>query len=157
MAVSRLSQGLRSPGIRKEGLEMLKFVGIALALLAVGLVSYSHPIAASVHSQPRTVEVVLGASEFFFDPNRVTAPVGEVRFVIKNKGRYPHGLAFESGGKSHSINRVSPGQSASVTLRFSDPGKLTFYCPLKGHREKGQEGTAMITSADTSERRGSQS
>lgn len=135
---------------------MLKFVGIALALLAVGLVSYSHPIAASVHSQPRTVEVVLGASEFFFDPNRVTAPVGEVRFVIKNKGRYPHGLAFESGGKSHSINRVSPGQSASVTLRFSDPGKLTFYCPLKGHREKGQEGTAMITSADTSERRGSQ-
>jgi uncharacterized cupredoxin-like copper-binding protein len=155
MTVSRLSRGLWSPGIKKEGLEMLKFLGIPLALLPVGLVSYSHPAAASLHSRAQTVEVVLGASEFFFDPNRVTAPAGEVKFVIKNKGRYPHGLAFEGGGKSHTIDRISPGQSASLTLRFSDPGRLTFYCPVKGHRERGQEGIAIITSADKSERSGS--
>lgn len=132
---------------------MLSLPRIPVALFIVGLVSYSYPIAASVDSRAQTVEVILGASEFSFDPNTVTAPAGEVRFVIKNKGRYPHGLAFESGGKSHRIDRVSPGQSASVTLRFSYSGKLIFYCPVKGHRERGQEGIATITSADKPKQR----
>lgn len=134
---------------------MYKFLKISLVFLFVGLVSDSRPAAAFFHSRERTVEVVLTASEFYFNPSRVTVPAGKVKFVIKSRGRYPHGFAFDGGGISQWIRRVDPGRSASLTVRFSAPGEVIFYCPLKGHRRRGQEGIAFITSAKGSEGKGS--
>ena len=129
---------------------MHKFLKISFVLIFVGSVSDSRPAAAFYHSRERTVKVSLGASEFYFDPRSVTVPAGEVNFVIRNRGRYPHGLAFDGGGISQGIRRVDPGQSKSLTVRFTEPGEVIFYCPLKGHRERGQEGIAVVTSTQAS-------
>ncbi|MFQ5852997.1 MAG: hypothetical protein ACE5JU_20745, partial [Candidatus Binatia bacterium] len=61
----------------------------------------------------------------------------------------------DGGGISQRIRRVPPGRSAALTIRFSKPGEVTFYCPLKGHRRRGQEGIAFVTSPQRDGRRGS--
>ncbi len=125
---------------------MQKFLKIALVFLFVGSVSESRPAAAFFHSREQTVEVVLVASEFYFNPSRVTVPAGKVKFIIMNLGNSSHGLAFGEGGISQRISRVNPTRSATLEIRFTEPGEVIFYCPLKGHRKRGQEGVAFVTS-----------
>ena len=115
----------------------------------------SHPAAAFIHSRVQTVEVVLTVSEFYFNHSRVTVPVGKVKFIIINVGNYSRGLAFGGGGISQRISRVNPTRSATLTVRFAESGEVIFYCPLKGHRKRGQEGIAFVTSAEGSEGKGS--
>ena len=134
---------------------MYKFLEISLVFLFVGLVSESRAAAAFFHSREETVEVVLAASEFYFNPSRVTFPAGKVKFIIMNLGAYSHGLAFDGGGISQRISRVNSTQSATLTVRFTEPGEVIFYCPLKGYRKRGQEGIAFITSAKGSGGKGS--
>lgn len=134
---------------------MDKFLKIPMVFLLVGIVSDSRPAAAFFHSRVQTVEVVLAASEFYFNPSRVTVPVGKVKFIIMNLGNSSHGLAFGGDGISQRISRVNPTRSATLTVRFTEPGEVIFYCPLKGHRKRGQEGIAFVTSAEGSEGKGS--
>ncbi len=134
---------------------MYKFFKISLVFLFVGLVSDSRPAAAFFHSREPIVEVVLTVSEFYFNPSRVTVPVGKVKFTIMNVGNYSHGLAFGGGGISQRISRINPARSATLTVRFAESGEVIFYCPLKGHRKRGQEGIAFVTSAEGSEGKGS--
>ncbi len=139
------------PRKRKKNLKMYKFLKIPLIFHLVGFVSDTRPAAAFFHSREQTVEVVLVASEFYFNPSRVTVPAGKVKFIIMNLGNSSHGLAFGGGGISQRISRVSPTHSATLTVRFTEPGEVIFYCPLKGHRKRGQEGVAFVTSAERSE------
>ena len=134
---------------------MDKFLKISMVFLLVGIVSDSRPAAAFFHSRVQTVEVVLAASEFYFNPSRVTVPAGKVKFIIMNLGNYTHGLAFAGGGISQRISWVNPTRSATLTVRFAESGEVIFYCPLKGHRKRGQEGIAFVTSADGTEGKGS--
>ncbi len=134
---------------------MDKFLKIPMVFLLVGIVSDSRPAAAFFHSRAQTVEVVLAASEFYFNPSRVTVPAGKVKFIIINLGTYSHGLAFGGGGISQWISRINPARSATLTVRFAESGEVIFYCPLKGHRKRGQEGIAFVTSADGTEGKGS--
>jgi len=124
---------------------MHKFLKIALVFLFVGSVSDSRPAAAFIHSREPIVEMVLTVSEFYFNPSRVTVPVGKVKFIIMNVGNYSHGLAFGGGGIYQRISRVNPTRSATLTVRFAEPGEVIFYCPIKGHRKRGQEGIALRT------------
>jgi len=73
------------------------------------------------------VEVVLTVSEFYFNHSRVTVPVGKVKFIIINVGNYSRGLAFGGGGISQRISRVNPTRSATLTVRFAEPGEVIFY------------------------------
>lgn len=130
---------------------MYKFLIIPMVLLLVGSASLSRPAAAFIHSRGQTIEVVLAVSEFYFNPSRVTVPAGKVKFIIMNLGNSSHGLAFGGGGISQRISRVNPTQSATLTVRFTESGEVIFYCPLKGHRKRGQEGIAFVTSAERSE------
>ncbi len=134
------------PRKRKKNLKLYKFLKIPLVFLLVGFVSDTRPAAAFVHSRGQTVEVVLVASEVYFNPSRVTVPAGKVKFIIMNLGNYSHGLAFDGGEISQRISRVNPNQSATLTFRFTESGEVIFYCPLKGHRKRGQEGVAFVTS-----------
>jgi len=131
------------------------FFKIPMVFLLVGIVSDSRSAAAFFHSRVQTVEVVLAASEFYFNPSRVTVPAEKVKFIIMNLGNYTHGLAFAGGGVSQKIGRVNPARSATLTVRFAESGEVIFYCPLKGHRKRGQEGIAFVTSADGTEGKGS--
>jgi uncharacterized cupredoxin-like copper-binding protein len=136
-------------------LKVDKFFKIPIVFLLVGIVSDPRSAAAFFHSRVQTVEVVLAASEFYFNPSRVTVPAGKVKFIIMNLGNYTHGLAFAGGGISQRISRVNPTRSATLTVRFAESGEVIFYCPLKGHRKRGQEGIAFVTSADVTEGKGS--
>ena len=73
------------------------------------------------------MEVVLTVSEFYFNHSRVTVPVGKVKFIIINVGNYSRGLAFGGGGISQRISRVNPTRSATLTVRFAEPGEVIFY------------------------------
>ena len=134
---------------------MPKFLKIPMVFLLIGIVSDSQSAVAFFHSREKTVEVVLTVSEFYFNPSRVTVPAGKVKFIIMNLGNYTHGLAFAGGGISQRISRVNPTRSATLTVRFAESGEVIFYCPLKGHRKRGQEGIAFVTSAEGSEGKGS--
>ncbi len=91
--------------------------------------------------QPETVTIT--GSEFKYDPNTISAQVGQpVTVVYKNIGQYPHNFVInELGVKSPTIG---PGQTETFSFTPDKSGTFSFYCSLPGHRDKGMEGTISV-------------
>jgi plastocyanin len=82
--------------------------------------------------------VNMDADEFSFAPSSPRVKPGKITFVVRNVGRYPHALAIENLRAGTPL--IKPGETARLTVNISR-GKTVFYCPLRGHREKGMEGS----------------
>jgi uncharacterized cupredoxin-like copper-binding protein len=112
----------------------------------------------------RTVTVVMsdGDGAMKFTPDSLALRNGEqVRFVLQNKGALPHEFRLATAKdndehaammrempdmKHHEANAVtvSPGHSAEILWRFSQPGTFEFACLIPGHREAGMHGTVTV-------------
>lgn len=107
-----------------------------------------------VMADPSAQIVELRASEFRFDPERLTVKPGVIRFVIHNVGELRHVLTVEwRGGIGGASIRISPGQTQTLEVTLEQPGTYVFHRPLedegKGgtlivHREKGMEGQLSV-------------
>lgn len=80
----------------------------------------------------------MSAKEFLYEPKEVTAPAGEVTFVIKNEGAIEHNFVIEGSARKKlaEIAVIEPGTTAEVKTTLS-PGAYTVVCTLPGHREAG--------------------
>jgi uncharacterized cupredoxin-like copper-binding protein len=87
-------------------------------------------------------EVTVEAGDMYFDPESLSAPAGEVGFVLENVGGADHDLVIEEAGDTE-VAYASPGESVTGSLEL-DAGTYTFYCSLPGHREAGMEGTLEV-------------
>ena len=90
--------------------------------------------------QPK--EIRLTATEFSFKPAKIEVPQGEVKFVITNRGQYPHSLAIV--GRNERIKYIDSGETKSLTIKFDKAGEIVFYCSQPGHRGKGMEGKLSV-------------
>jgi plastocyanin len=98
--------------------------------------------------------VELRASEFRFDPERVTVKPGMIRFIVHNVGDLRHVLTVEwEGGIGGASIRIPPGQTKTLDVTLERPGSYVFHCPLEDdgeggglivHREKGMEGRLIV-------------
>lgn len=116
---------------------------------------------ASRDEATRTLRVVAG-DDLRFDPEEVEVEVGEaITFVVVNEGATHHEFvlgdeeyqaahATEMAGRdmqmAHGENAVmaAPGEKASVTWRFTEPGRVLYGCHVDGHYAGGMVGEITV-------------
>lgn len=87
----------------------------------------------------RTIEVT--ASNFDFDPDRITIDAQEEIALELRSADGPHDLAVDGLGM---VADVTGGETRVARLRIDEPGSYTFFCTLPGHRDGGMEGTLVV-------------
>jgi plastocyanin len=115
---------------------------LRISTLVAALVVSASQVLAFFHSPEwREGMVNLEATEYGFEPDRVSIDPDEVAFVIGNKGRRRHGFALD--GVAEKLSEILPGETAKITLTLPE-GNYTIYCPIKGHRERGMVSTLGV-------------
>jgi uncharacterized cupredoxin-like copper-binding protein len=91
--------------------------------------------------------VNISEAEYRLDPSDPIVQPGTVSFKATNDGSVDHNLEVEGPeGEEELEQDIAPGQSGTLTVDLSKPGRYEFYCPVGDHRELGMEGE--ITVAD---------
>ena len=86
-----------------------------------------------------TVDVA--GTEFAFTLSRQSVPVGTVTFVVANQGTIVHN--FRINGKTTPL--IDPGNSATLTVVFTKPGRYPYDCTIPGHADGGMKGVLTVT------------
>jgi len=135
-------------------------VGTALALLAVvgsGVVSaaagprsFEEEDAAAAGAEeggegtadvPEGAAVFTAGQELAYTDAPETIPAGEATIALILEG-LAHNVVFEELGDQLIVEGDTEGvYSDTVTL---EPGEITYYCNIAGHREAGMEGTLAV-------------
>ena len=85
--------------------------------------------------------VKVEASNFEFDPDRITVDAQEeIALDLQSKDN-PHDFAVDGLGL---VADVGAGDDDVQRLRIDQPGTYTFFCTLPGHRDGGMEGTLVV-------------
>jgi uncharacterized cupredoxin-like copper-binding protein len=125
-----------------------------------------HDDAASGPELPEGVDMVVEVSmvDFGYEPAELDIPLGStVQFVFVNDGAAPHeGLfgdlhiqeeqvatapadhqAHHHGDQPHIY--LDPGESATITVAFNQPGEMIIGCHIPGHWEAGMRADITVT------------
>jgi plastocyanin len=86
-------------------------------------------------------EVEVEASNFEFDPDKITIDAQEEIALELQSQDNPHDFAVEGLGL---VADVGAGDDSVQRLRIDQPGTYTFFCTLPGHRDGGMEGTLVV-------------
>ena len=91
---------------------------------------------------PPTVRIDVVAKGFSFALSRRRVLRGaQVVFRVRNRGAVPHD--FVIAGRRTRVLR--PGQSATITTRFTRKGVKRFLCSVPGHARLGMKGTLGVS------------
>jgi uncharacterized cupredoxin-like copper-binding protein len=98
---------------------------------------------AGVQSPKRAVStsVIVHMTEYAFQLDVSTAPVGTVVFSITNDGKAPHN--FSIAGQT--TDTLPAGGTATLTVNFTQAGDQPYLCTLPGHAAAGMQGTFTVT------------
>ena len=69
---------------------------------------------------------------------------GSVRFVITNTGQRKHNLHVLGNGVDVKTRDLGPGQMATLSVTFDEPGAYTVYCDLADHADRGMTLTLAV-------------
>jgi uncharacterized cupredoxin-like copper-binding protein len=99
---------------------------------------------ASTTQAGESIDVSL--TDFKIDPpNPRIAKAGQVEFRVKNEGATPHNLEVEGpNGEKELPSNLVPGQTGTLKVDLSKPGKYEWYCPVGEHRDFGMEGEITV-------------
>lgn len=84
--------------------------------------------------------ILVEADEYEFDPAEITAPAGQVTFVLKNVGSLEHDLTIDEADFKL---RALAGQTETGSVDL-EAGTYEVYCSVAGHRAAGMEGTLTV-------------
>jgi glucose/arabinose dehydrogenase len=98
---------------------------ISLALVA--LFALAAP-GASSPAEPAPVAIVVRLTEARTILSSPQAPVGAVRFTVRNEGRTPQSFSVGNGG----TRILRPGETQTLTVRFARRGTYRIVCTLLG-------------------------
>ena len=120
-----------------------------IALLAAATVALSVTVAVGLTSAATTQTRTLSASstgKLAFTKKTLRASHGRVKVVMTNPSSsgLRHGIAVEGHGIDRDGKIVSPGGKSTVTVTLKR-GTYEFYCPVKGHKAAGMEGTIKVS------------
>ena len=88
-------------------------------------------------------EITVIGTEFSFNPPSITVSAGErVKVNFKNEGAAPHNFVIAELGVG--TNTIGGGKTDTVEFTAPSSGKLTFYCSVSGHRQRGMEGEISV-------------
>lgn len=126
----------------------LAAIGLALALPFAGCGGDDSDEPSAL---PRSTEggrsVTILETEYKLSPSDPTVKAGTVGFEVRNRGGVPHALEVEGPSGEVETETLQPGQSETITVDLSEPGRYVMYCPIDNHRELGMEGEVIVGSA----------
>ncbi len=127
------------------------FVVLVIGVLSVGVGSALARTTAHTNAAATVVGVIAGKpSELAFKLSKSSSlPVGSITFTVKNEGASPHDFKVCSApvataahnscaGKVTKI--LKPGQSATLTVKFTKKGTYEYLCTEPGHAAGGMKG-----------------
>jgi uncharacterized cupredoxin-like copper-binding protein len=126
----------------------LASAGIALAALAIAGCGGDDNETTPAGGAPSAGGQVVNVSEIEYelDPSDPTVEAGTVSFKATNDGSVDHNLEVEGPEAEEELEQdLAPGESGTLTVDLSKPGKYEFYCPVDGHRARGMEGGVTVT------------
>ena len=123
-----------------------------LAIAGCGSSSSSSSTTASSTSSTTTSAAAGGGStvaisetDFKLNPADPTVKAGTVSFNATNDGAVTHSLEVEGpSGDQELTSDLAPGQSGTLTVNLSKPGKYEFYCPIDSHKQMGMVGEVTV-------------
>ena len=122
---------------------MRRFVAVLLSVFAVaatGVVGFA--LAGPAQQKAIAVtDVTVHAGEYYFTLDKTTAPVGVVNFHLINDGDVSHDFSI-AGQKTPIIDK---GQTATLSVNFSQPGNFGYICTVGEHAVYGMTGNFTIT------------
>lgn len=86
--------------------------------------------------------IEIDSGNLFFEPNRVEAPAGIVKILLKNTESGSHNLVI--AGTPGFILEVSGDGDSNAKKVDLKAGSYEFYCTLPGHRAGGMKGTLIV-------------
>jgi uncharacterized cupredoxin-like copper-binding protein len=122
----------------------------ALALAGCGGGSSSSSTTASTTSTTSAAggggsTVAVSETDFKLNPADPTVKAGTVSFNATNDGAVTHSLEVEGpSGDQELKSALAPGQSGTLTVNLSKPGKYEFYCPIDSHKQMGMVGQITV-------------
>jgi uncharacterized cupredoxin-like copper-binding protein len=132
----------------------VSFAVFALAALLVWALPASAKPTTKTTAKATIVNVTAGKpSEFRFTLSAKSVKVGSVTFKLSNKGALPHTFKVCSSPKGGSANscagtgtaQVSPGATATLTVKFAKTGSYEYLCTVPGHAAAGMKGDLKVT------------
>jgi uncharacterized cupredoxin-like copper-binding protein len=92
-----------------------------------------------------TSTVNVSETEYKLTPSDPTVKKGEVTINAKNNGQVQHSIEVEGPGGEQRLNTpLNPGQSGTLKVSLTKPGKYTWYCPIDGHKNMGMKGEITV-------------
>ena len=124
--------------MRRKSFRMLS----ALVSVAVLAVVGSSVAGAAVKAHTAGVtKISVKAVEYKFTLSATTlAKPGTVTFTVKNAGHVQHDFSID--GKKTAL--ISPGKSATLTVKFTKKGSYAYQCTVSGHAALGMKGTFKV-------------
>jgi uncharacterized cupredoxin-like copper-binding protein len=89
--------------------------------------------------------VDVSETEYKLNPSDPAVKAGQVTLNVTNDGQVVHNLEVEGpNGEQKLSSDLSPGQSGTLSVDLSKPGKYEFYCPVDNHKQMGMEGEITV-------------
>jgi uncharacterized cupredoxin-like copper-binding protein len=122
------------------GLAVLAAIGVFVGSLTLSSSASSAQAQAHAHASA-IVHITVVAKEFSFTLSKRQVPVGTtVAFNVMNKGKISHNYSI-----AHKTTKLlSPGQSATLTVKFTKKGLVSYLCTLTGHAAAGMKGKFAV-------------
>jgi glucose/arabinose dehydrogenase len=112
-------------------LAVVRRLALLLVLVALPSSASAAPVAATVTVRMLDYRDVL---------SRTSVPLGNVRFVVVNRGAAPHDFAI--GGKR--TRMLKRGERQTLVVRFKRAGNYTYVCTVPGHSHLGMKGILRV-------------
>lgn len=144
--------GRWAPAWRGRRAELLGagFVGL---LVGIFYVSFAGALALSesggsgvrnaIQEAPTQEALVLEAEDVKWSTNSLQAETGVIPIHLINRDGLPHTFDADVEGQ-HLSYPVAPGSATTVLLEVKNPGSITYWCAIPGHRD-GMEGTLKVS------------
>lgn len=110
---------------------------VAVSLATAAEESASTPAGVAAESQVVTVSMY----EMGFKLSASRVQTGTVTFRVVNDGKVVHD--FRINGKGTPV--LGPGEQATLTVDFPQPGTFSFVCTVEGHASAGMVGKLVVT------------
>ena len=98
-----------------------------------------HGTGGTVASDARHIQV--SARSLAFLPNQLTAKTGESIAIVLDAQDAEHHFKIDEFNADIAAQK---GKTGFGGFRAGAPGRYTFYCTMKGHREAGMEGVLVV-------------
>jgi len=127
--------------VKRPPLRAALFVLALLSLLAITVPSVS------AQSAPVTIEMGERGNEFYFEPQALSVPTGQVRINFNNVGQRNHNWVVTLPSGVQRTPDIGGGRTAEQAFTLAQPGTFEVICDLPTHAQRGMRMTLTVTAA----------